>query len=66
MKNYICHCTAQMFDKGFNDNTTCRPTIAVEANNEYEAGQKAEKKFIKEDLQDRSLNSFTIAVIKEI
>lgn len=66
MKTYICHCTAQMYDQGFKTSTTCRPTIIVEASSEFETGQQAESKFIKEQLQGRKLNSFTIAIIKEI
>lgn len=63
MKTYICYCTAQTYE-GFKLATTCKPTIIVEAHNGYEARQLAESKFIKEQLQDRTLKNFTAGCLK--
>jgi len=66
MKNYLCHCTVTMYDDGFKDEVICRPTITIDAENEADAKIEVEKKFVREQLQDRKLISFVVKVIKEI
>ena len=66
MNQYICHCTAEMFDKWFNDNVISRPTIFVKATDENNALEVAKQHFIIKELQGRTLLSFKVEVIKDI
>ena len=67
MPRFCCHCTVRMFDKGFMEATTARPTVVVDATDEEDASNVAESQLTKQYSHKLTrVNSVSVELIRKI